>query len=89
MAKRNSWFRQNFMGADAFHSGVTPITLAVYAREIPPERLKEVLKSKIPPGYVGTYPLVVKCLDGEWNVSANGSVQFFPLGQSPNPVAQF
>ena len=63
---------------------VSPITLAVYSWEIPLHRLKEVLRSKVPPGYVGTYPLVVKCFNGEWNVGSNGSILFIPLGQSPS-----
>lgn len=83
-----SIFRQPFMGSPKARVAfkVKPITLAVYSWEIPRHRLEEVLISKVPPGYVGTYPIVVKCFDGEWNIGGNGSIHFIPLGQSPRLV---
>lgn len=81
-----SIFKQAFMGASRVRLAfsVRPITLAIYSWEIPEHRLRETLLSNVPPGYVGTYPIVVKCFDGEWNVESNGTIHFIPLGQSPS-----
>ena len=61
---------------------VTPITLAIYSYDIPQDKLGEILKRAIPKGYVGTSPQVIKCLDGEWLLYHDSTVQFVPLGQN-------
>jgi len=78
-----SWFRHAFMGADGFHKGVPPITLAIRAWGMPVEKLRQALRQAIPRGYVGTSPQIIKTLDGEFLVGGGGSVQFVPLGRSP------
>lgn len=81
MARRSNMFRPRFMGQATF--SVKPITVAVNHTEIPLNELAHVLKSAVPKGYVGTSPYVVKTLDGEFLVYADGTAQFFPLGRSP------
>ena len=73
------------MGADGFHFGVRPITLAINSWEIPEDKLGEVLKRAVRRGYVGSSPQIVKTLDGEFLVYANNTVQFVPLGRAPGP----
>ncbi len=74
-------FRPVFRGLGSF--SVPPITLAVNHDEIDPRVLPEVLRNAVPKGFVGTAPYVVKTLDGEYLVAADGTAQFFPLGRSP------
>jgi hypothetical protein len=62
---------------------VKPITLAIRSDEIRPGELKHLLRQAVPPGYAGTYPRVVKTLDGEYLLYVDGTAQFFPLGRSP------
>ncbi len=69
------------MGGPSFN--VKPITLAVNHDEIPEGELSTVLKNAVPHGFVGTSPYVVKTLDGEYLVYADGTAQFIPLGNSP------
>ncbi len=80
---RRGTFRPAFMGLANF--SVKPITLAVNHDEIPPGELARALKSAVPKGFVGTSPYVVKTLDGEYLVYADGTAQFLPLGRSPLP----
>ena len=74
-------FRPAFMGSPSF--SVKPITLAVMHDDIPPDELTTALKNAVPQGFVGTSPYVVKTLDGEYLVYADGTAQFVPLGNSP------
>ena len=83
MPRRHNMFRPRFMGLATF--SVKPITLAVNHDEIPTNELPHVLKNAVPKGYVGTSPYVVKTLDGEFLVYADGDIQFHPLGKSPLP----
>ena len=83
---RRGTFRPAFMGAPTFR--VKPITLAVNHDDILPGELAQALKNAVPIGYVGTSPYVVKTLDGEFLVYADGTAQFFPLGRSPLPSFQ-
>lgn len=72
-----------FQRAPFLGISVKPITLAIRSDEIRPGELKHLLKQAVPPGYAGTYPRVVKTLDGEYLLYADGMAQFFPLGRSP------
>lgn len=83
MGKR-SMFRQAFMGAPSAMRpfAVKPPTIAVNSYDIPEGALGAWLKRVIPDGYVGTSPRVVKTLDGEFLVYADGTAQFVPLGRS-------
>ena len=73
-------FRPAFLGRTF---SVKPLTLAVNHDEIPAGELGEALKNAVPAGFVGTSPYVVKTLDGEFLVYANGNAQFIPLGRAP------
>ncbi len=81
MSHRRGTFRPAFMGLANF--SVKPITLAVMHDDIPEGELATVLKNGVPHGFVGTSPYVVKTLDGEFLVYADGTAQFHPLGRSP------
>lgn len=76
-----SIFRPRFLGQSGF--SVKPITLAVNHDELDPENLAKVLRHAIPRGYAGTSPYVVKTIDGEYLVYADGTAQFVPLGRAP------
>ncbi len=78
-------FRPAFIGSPSF--SVKPITLAVMHDDIPPGELSTALKNAVPQGFVGTSPYVVKTLDGEYLVYADGTAQFIPLGNSPGERA--
>ncbi len=78
-------FRPAFIGSPSF--SVKPITLAVMHDDIPPGELSAALKNAVPQGFVGTSPYVVKTLDGEYLVYADGTAQFIPLGNSPGERA--
>lgn len=79
-----SIFRGSFMGRPSARVpfGVRPPTIAVNSYDIPEGALGEWLKRVVPPGYVGTSPRVVKTLDGEFLVYADGTAQFVPLGRT-------
>ena len=81
MTQPRSIFRPVFMGGPSF--SVKPITLALNHDEIPEGELAIALKNAVPQGFVGTSPYVVKTLDGEYLVYADGTAQFVPLGNSP------
>lgn len=57
-----------------------PITIALNHDDVPPEELGDVLKFAIPGTHAGTSPQVIKFLDGEYLVYADGSVEFIPRG---------
>jgi hypothetical protein len=86
-----SIFRESFMGAPSARRpvrraqpfGVKPPTIAVNSYDIPPGALKDWLRHVVPDGYSGTYPRVVKTLDGEYQIYADGSAEFTPLGRLP------
>jgi hypothetical protein len=65
--------------------GVKPPTIAVNSYDIPPGALAKWLLHVVPDGYSGTYPRVVKTLDGEYQLYADGTAEFTPLGLSPGP----
>lgn len=75
--------RSVFLNHPVLGFSVKPITLALNSYEIRPGELKHLLKQAVPSGYAGTYPRVVKTLDGEYLLYADGTAQFFPLGRSP------
>lgn len=84
---RRSLFRESFLGA---HAARLPfpskaITIAVNSYEIPEEKLGFYLRRVLPNGYAGTSPRVVKTLDGEFLVYADGTAQFVPLGRAAGP----
>lgn len=86
---RRSVFREAFMGSApprTFH--VQPTTIALNSYDIPPDRLAYYLSNRMPNGYSGTSPRVVKTLDGEYLVYADGTAQFVPLGRAPGPRIQ-
>jgi len=88
---RRSVFREAFMAGPSSRLpafSVRPPTLAVYSYDIPPHALGEWLTRVVPRGYVGTSPRVVKTLDGEYLVYADGTAQFVPLGRSAGPRIQ-
>ena len=85
-----SIFRDAFMGATsarrpvARHTfSVKPPTIAVNSYEIPPGALGKWLKHTVPEGYSGSFPRVVKTLDGEFLIYADDTAQFIPLGLLP------
>lgn len=80
--RRSLFLEGNFQGVVG--QGVKPITLAVYSYDIPRNELKDVLKRALPIGWTGTSPQVVKTLDGEYLIYADGSAQFVPLGRAPS-----
>jgi hypothetical protein len=80
-------FRQPFMGARSARRpfAVRPPTIAVNSYDIPEGALGDWLKRVVPDGYVGTSPRVVKTIDGEFLVFADGTAQFIPLGRAAGP----
>lgn len=59
-----------------------PITIALNHDDVAPEELNDVLKVAVPNGYAATSPQVIKFLDGEYLVYADGGVEFIPRGES-------
>jgi hypothetical protein len=87
---RRSLFRDSFMGTPLTRAPfrVKAPTIAVNSYDIPEGALGDWLKNVVPNGYSGTSPRVVKTLDGEFLVYADGTAQFVPLGRAAGPRIQ-
>jgi hypothetical protein len=85
MARGNIFAGGSFLGSPRPGMSVRPITLALRSDEIAPGELKAVLRRAVPKGYVGTSPQIIKTLDGEFLLYADGRIEFAPLGWSPSP----
>lgn len=81
-----SIFGSPFLGLAGNSYAIPPITVALNHDEVPAEELGAVLKRAVPRGYVGTSPQIVKFLDGEYLIYADGGVQFHEHGRSPGPL---
>lgn len=88
---RRSVFRESFMGTvrSRVPMSVKPVTIAVNSYEIPHGKLGKYLHNAMKNGYAGTSPRVVKTLDGEYLVYADGTAQFVPLGRAAGPRIPF